>query len=327
MHRAAAAVLVVAALLAGPADAQSLFSGNITTQRAVVSYFPELALTASGSGSGSGSVTGSAPASFMLPAGAFTGTGMTVSTSTGYYRSVLPGVPRAFTFSANLARSNSGPGSFGPVFSPGAVYTVFPNSTTGPQATINRQGYMRIKMGSQGFGGNMPLATSGTYAGHKHFIFKLAYFSQTLMAVRGTGLIPTALSNQSALIGMSTHTMLMSTGGGPLIASVLAVSTHAPWFTGTVTAVDSLGVYGTNFTVTGADNRNAAGTAGTISLVTPQILHLYSVSGTTVSQLLNQSASTSTLVLSFTPLPEPGRLTLLAAGLLGLLVRTRMRSR
>ena len=111
------------------------------------------------------------------------------------------------------------------------------------------------------------------------------------------------------------------------MASVLAASTRAPWATGTVTAFDSTGVYVTNFTVTGSDNRNAAGTTGTISLVTPQLLHLYATSGTTVDQVTNQSASTSTLVLSFTPLPEPGQLALLASGLLGLARLSRKRNR
>ena len=73
----------------------------------------------------------------------------------------------------------------------------------------------------------------------------------------------------------------------------------------------------------GTDSRNAPGSSGTISLVSPQLIYAYVGIGGTVTQLRNAAASTSKLSLSF--MPEPGRLALLASGLLGLLTLTRLR--
>ena len=71
----------------------------------------------------------------------------------------------------------------------------------------------------------------------------------------------------------------------------------------------------------GVDSRTLTyGTMGRISLVTPQLLTTYSIVGTVLQGKAVQFASTSKLTVSFSPapMPEPGRLALLASGLLGL---------
>jgi len=69
------------------------------------------------------------------------------------------------------------------------------------------------------------------------------------------------------------------------------------------------------------DNRNLAGTSGTISLVSPLLLWTYKGVGGSVQELRFGFASYSRLSLRF--LPEPSRLWLLGSGLLGLIALLR----
>jgi hypothetical protein len=83
------------------------------------------------------------------------------------------------------------------------------------------------------------------------------------------------------------------------------------WTTGKINVRDKAGQFWTFRTRSGFDNRNVAGTTGTLQLVTPS---LASITG----PFLNVPfALTSVLTITFTP--EPGATLLLAAGALTLL--------
>ena len=101
-------------------------------------------------------------------------------------------------------------------------------------------------------------------------------------------------------------------GGFPPTIPATVPQEFFPWTTGRVIASDQDGNFFTFRTKTGFDNRNAAGTSGTLQLVTPM---LTAVTG----QLLNiPFAPTSVLTITFAP--EPGATLLLGGGALTLLL-------
>jgi len=105
------------------------------------------------------------------------------------------------------------------------------------------------------------------------------------------------------------------------MVSFQGATTRAGWFTGTVTIQESISGHTMFATVTAMDNRNAAGTSGTISLVSPLLLWSYNGMGGSVTFIRLGFASYSRLSLRF--LPEPARLWLLAAGIFGLAALSR----
>jgi hypothetical protein len=141
-----------------------------------------------------------------------------------------------------------------------------------------------------------------------------------------TGTLPLKLS-VGAQGGAATPTFQTTTsapfqlkGGGPPTVPGLAQQVFFPWTTGRVVASDRAGNFWTFRSRQGFDNRNAAGTVGTLQLVTPALTDI-----TGLAPL--PFALTSVLTLTFTP--EPGPTLLLGAGvitLLGLHVVRRRRS-
>jgi hypothetical protein len=111
------------------------------------------------------------------------------------------------------------------------------------------------------------------------------------------------------------------TGGSATQPAVtwFAKGANFPWTTGVVRAIDDAGDFTTTRTRTGFDNRNAAGTVGTLSLVTPNVLFITSV--------LTSVGLATTAQLTLTFVPEPAATTLLASGvlLLGCLYMLRRR--
>ena len=345
-QRNAGAVLgLLAFCLALPATAGSvLFSGNITTE-SVYTYMPALVRTASGAGTLS--VGGTGPADFTVPVSALSGSATTSFSTTRYATEQrgLPGVyPNGvFTFTADVGRRNIGTGAFGAAFTPSATWTVPVNTTAYPNiATQPRSGFIRLRVGSQGFGGNLLLSDRGTYIGKRLPVWLIFFlspanaptlddhynysgtveFTQTAMGWIGSGPLPTGATNPSGIVGVSINTPFTYAWALPI-----AASTRAPWVTGTATVKHYHRGATLTFTAVGVDGRNPAGTTGTISLVTPRVLNtyveVYNFFAGSDFYKRNQSASVSTLSLSF--LPEPSRWVLIASGLVGLVALARSR--
>ena len=294
--------------------APTLFEGNISTQRAYSVTLAALVLDASGTGTAT--VMGAGPASFTVPATYLSGTNTSMTSVPGLS---LPGVAGVTYLGAYLSWSNTSTGSFGPFLSPSATYTLLANTTAPPNLGKSpRTGYLRLKVGSQGFGGNMLLLTTGSYSGSRPGPMSTYYFYQYVMRFQGSG----------SLGGPAATTPIAITGSSTTTSNtvlVTAASTRAPWITGTVTARDYKGGLSFVHTATGMDSRNSAGTSGNISLVTPQMLNAFTKSGAVILNKRTQFASTSTLRLSF--LPETGRGALLASGMLGLFALTPLQRR
>ena len=104
----------------------------------------------------------------------------------------------------------------------------------------------------------------------------------------------------------TTTTALWVRRGGGLTLPAVAAQAFFPWTTGRVMALDRTGFFWTFRTKSGFDNRNAAGTSGTLQLVSPAL-------STILGILPLPIALTSVLTLQF--VPEPGSTLLLAVGM------------
>ena len=306
---------LISIALASPAwAAPVMFAGNIVTENA---YNGTIVFPRTAPGAGALSVSGSGPASFTVPSGAFVTPRMYLI-STGF---TLPGPGFVGSVAAYFSGSNSA-GILSPSFWTPSASFYFPANTTvfpgGPSSP--RSGYFRLIAGPNGFGGNMPHIFKGSYSVH----FTTPPIQHVWFGIRGSGFgapLPMAVSNPSAIVGNTITVM-------GLTFSLIAASARAAWLTGTVTAYvpsHSPFVPMQVYTALGVDGRNAPGTSGTISLVTPQVLNSYSTVGTTIVVKENQTASVSTLTVTF--LPEPAYLTLLATGFGGLFALSRIRRR
>ena len=109
------------------------------------------------------------------------------------------------------------------------------------------------------------------------------------------------------------------------MASFLGATTRAGWFTGTITVTDRSRFSTLYYSVTAMDNRNSAGTTGTISLVSPHLRWVYYNIGGDESDLRPRNGGASYSRMSLRFLPEPTRLLLLATGMLGLCTLPRLR--
>ena len=299
--------------LAAPAFAvPGLLTGSaiLTTPRRASTYSITVPLTPT---TVSNAVTGSSPASFTFPPGALFGSSTPSFTFTNY---------SLFAVGA-VTRSNPGGGSFFPLFvTPYKVSTVPANATMSPNgSTSDRMGYIRLMAGPNGFVGAMKLTTMGTYSGTWTASFPPSTFpysiSQMVAAPRG---------------GSTTTVPGVVTGTRPYQASPTfyfestGVVTQLPWFTGMVTALEPAGAYSTFVSTSGTDYRTPLGLSGAISLVSPRLLHVFLTTtpsfagpdGIAVTTKSDAYASVARIDLSFTPLPEPTRLALLATGILGL---------
>ena len=238
----------------------------------------------------------------------------------------LSGFPSYYqAFLAYRARSNTGTGFFHPIYAPSLTTTLLPNNTLPPQALgTTRLGLMRIKPGPNRFGGKMRVRDYGFFAATRSAAGPGFYTMLLVMATRyrGSGF---AGVNTNVVSGSGSHSFLITSMDSPVMQQTVAGSTHAGFFTGTVTVANMRGALSTGFTtVTGMDTRNTAGTKGRISLASPLLVWTYDSSDGSVLRLRNGFSSYVKLRLH---LPEPSRLALLSVGLLGLLSLDRLRRR
>ena len=220
-----------------------------------------------------------------------------------------------YPFVAFRSRVQSGQGSFYSGYATPSILISYAATTTAPPGdpTRPRLGVIRILPGPNGFGGKMRFKDYGFFDGFALSAVGVFSVLQRGWRYRGAG----GIGGMGSMIsGTGSHTTLMTTGGSPAMISFQGATTRAGWFTGTLTVTDSISARTAFSSVTAMDDRNSAGTHGTISLISPLLLWTYRSSYGTAQKLDSGWASYSRLNLRL--LPEPARLRLLAIGLLGL---------
>ncbi len=302
------ALALVSLVLAAPALAvPALFSGGVsisTPRRApgtLSVVVPQITPT------GMLTVTGGSPASFTIPTGTF----YTASAASLYFTFGLA-YPLISVAPPGIVRGNTGMGVFFPFyFSPGVPVMISADPTMSPNlAGSPRAGYMLLVPGPNGFGGAMKMATFGKYTGYWAPAGGHTFY-QTLMALRGSAFLPTV---PGAVLGMRVP----GVGATPGVMSYTSVGvvTEIGWITGRAVAYEPAGAFATKVTLTGMDSRTPGG-SGMISMVSPRLLHIFFGIGAPLGKS-EAFASMAKLGLVIGFVPEPGRLALLATGLLGL---------
>lgn len=209
----------------------------------------------------------------------------------------------------------TGPATLKTGYLPASVpITANANQTAYPNAGTVRSGFVRLIPGSQGFGGPIGGTNNFQYFG-LYFASPTGYYqlTQTRQGVDGA---VSGIGFGTRIVGMGTGTHTMSPTNTAMKSSI-TVATGVPWATGSATAFNNRG-YGITSTWHrgAADNRNAAGTSGTISVVTASISFSYNKFGGVPTGMNNGSSFASQMNIKL--LPEPGGTLLLGSGVLGL---------
>jgi hypothetical protein len=248
---------------------------------------------------GAASVTGSGPAAFTIPAGNF-------KVATSYPRNSTTITPPFFQSSFRMTATNDA-GSF---FAGGG-----PGNTTfcpGGCLTPTQPGTIIVKQPTVNFGGTMKLL--GVL--HNANAFSTLGGGITIAVFDApVGIVGGSLGNTAMapiiVTSVGTTTPTPATGMFTTVNTAIGV----PWATGTITVKNLAQLVMSSVTEMGSDNRNAAGTAGSIKMV---------------SGWLNNSPFDETngeYEINLTFAPEPGATALLAAGIVLLTSLARARRR
>jgi hypothetical protein len=273
-----------------PCPPQNLPFGQANTGPPVAGTFPF-------------NVIGSNPAGFTVPAGALTL--MTSGTWTD--------PPTPYLFSSTVFTGSVTSGTLTAGGGPGS--TTF-NPKVGPPPIPASQLRVGFIAGTNQFGGTLSML--GNFYNYFSWVSEVygpglfkAYVNFPLQAGHPFGATVMAT-------GMASHTTL-TTMGQPFVVTSYYTGFGFPWTTGTVTGIAFTGTKPTSTSAMGFDGRNAAGTIGSVQLVTPWI---------TYYQGTYDGAITGTSVMLIDT-PEPGHVLMLAAGLavVGLLFGMRTHKR
>lgn len=255
---------------------------------------------------------------FTVPDQAFAGSFSFSGAFTGY------------PFFEGYVEVNGGPASF----NAGALtntYTVAGNDTAYPNAPATPPpGWMRMKPGPNGFGGNMPIHRNDTYDALVSVTVGLS--AVDIYLDYDYGVPGVDISGSYGGWSKGEHTFLTSMGVPQQRAAVYKVQ-GVIGMTGTATVSAPLAQAEYEIS-TAMDNRNAAGTTGMIQVMTPRLMNLYYVvpnaqgnpplDGTGTVTALGSDWSTKA-IYELTFLPEPGQWTLLGIGIAGLVGIIRLR--
>ncbi len=331
-----AAIILAMASVAAPAFAvDALFRGSVNRfQYGYYTTFATLPGTVNGPVAAVEDGAASA-ASFTIPSNAFDGGSFS-------YTAAFPGYPY---FKAYRDRWMTA-GAFAKSFKvPGTSYTVMrPNSLANTQypnalPTSPNSGSIRVQAGPQGFGGFWgvrdegfivgTLASLGGGGGYSDFYFRGltgGAVSGLANGIDNAGPTQTLCCQFSRL---TNQTNMSQTAG--LIGVHMGGVGH---ITGSVMISGPLGGYATVITYSGADNRTAMGTNGTLSMVAPTLIINYALANqptfdqqTPVTGVNTEAPGAVKTTLSFLPAPEPSQLALLLAGAAGLFGLARRRTR
>lgn len=266
------------------------------------------------------------------------------------YTAMFPGYPFFSGYRTRFMTS----GSFTRDFKvPNTSYTIRPQTNQGTAVYPNALpgtvplAYMKIKVGSNGFGGYWGVNNGGTLQGIASSFGGGGGFSDFYFRPNPYGAvvgIPKGLDHDGGknnwpslapsipLINCCAYSKLVNQTSPMINLGIMFVRYQRGHFTGTATVSGPEGGYATKFTYSGMDSRTPLGLNGTISLVAPGIFTGFllnippTFTGNTPVQLLNLSAPLFVLT-DLTFVPEPSQWFLLATGVTGLLALRRLMGR
>ena len=331
--------VLVLALLATPALAvDALFSGSIN--RFHYGYFTTFATVAPEDQVVAATQGATGPRGFTIANKAVDGGIIS-------YTATFPGYPY---FKGTRTRYMTA-GDFSRSFKvPSATYSIMrPNTFGGTQypnalPTTPADGYMKVQVGPNGFGGFWGIYDGGTLTGtlesmgagggYSDFLFRPSPFGAVAGLARGldhdggaNNVYASNAQTRCCQYSLITNQTNPSQTGGQLGIRMAGFG-HV---TGMVTVSGPEGGYATKVTYTGADGRTASGLMGTISMVAPGLIIQYTMvnqptfdQSTAVDALFAAAPDVTISTLTF--LPEPSQLVMLATGILGLVaLRGRLR--
>jgi hypothetical protein len=215
----------------------------------------------------------------------------------------------------------------------GMGIAITPTTTWGGRYDFSRAGSIQIQQGANKFGGTL-----------KWVYGPNAYFYQLWTAKAypyisrawGSFTSPTPY-NESEVGEFDTTGMVTryrytaggvnkaTAGGYPIKAVAHYIHTFAPWTTGRVEGYQPLGPYLTRLTATGYDNRTSMGLSGTLSMVRPRLVQVYT--NHTLDGIYKSQHEFEIWGLNVIFSPEPGRILLWGTGIVILAGLLRLRRR
>jgi hypothetical protein len=217
-------------------------------------------------------------------------------------------------------------------WTPGVTKVFIDSDTAYPYASTVPTGFVRAKVGPKGMAGPAPVYQRTYYE------FTLVTGTLVFDAIAAITLnlggdftsLGAALSENPVLGGFETNVRqtLTPTSSAPVSSNgnVVFLEPNIWAFTGTVTVDAPAPAAVTYFIKTAMDNRTPAGASGTIQVVSAMLAHQYTITSLpvpldgsgVVSDLARQTGRAQLSTFQFLPVPEPGQMVLLGAGVFGL---------
>jgi hypothetical protein len=319
-----AAALTLLGAHSASATGPTLFTGIVQQSGGIVGT-PNLVTTSPstyGAGGGAGTASVTVAGGFAIPANAF-------STALTRTWSLLPVYPNVYTRKTVMNDA----GTFNDNYLVPSVPITVP-IPTGTYPTVSaspRAGFLRVVPGPKGFGGRVNMDVTKIYTfdyvsslGTLHLQLHPNHDPAGNFAFGGSAL--------GALGGTDNPCCLSYPLGYPpttfpqYVYSAALLTVRGPWVTGMLTVQAPQGAVVTTTTQTGVDARSAPFTTGVISMVTPRSQYVWQKDG--AGTLLNIRSNFGVIqALELTFVPEPGPLTMLASGIVGLLGLQSLRRR
>jgi hypothetical protein len=213
------------------------------------------------------------------------------------------------------------PGGTVPSPNTGMGAPVTPTTTWGGRYDFSRAGSIQIQQGPNKFGGTLKWVYGPNAFFHQSWTAKAyPYISQAWGSFTSNTPYDESEVGEFDTTGMVTRyrynaagTAKVYSGGYPIKAVAHYIHTFAPWTTGRVEGYQPLGYYLTRLTATGYDNRTSMGSNGTLSMVRPRLVQVYTNS--TVDGINKEHSDFEIWGLNVIFSPEPGRILLLGSGI------------
>jgi hypothetical protein len=240
-----------------------------------------------------------------------------IFSSIGSYTFAYP--PQFPYFKAAFTRSNRAGTMMAGNWTPSAVKTFIDNDTQYPYATTTAPGFIRANVGPKGMAGPAPQFQRTAYtftnvnsAGVFSAVAKITQY------VGGPASTNPTYGGYTSAVNQNSPT---STG------ELVFLEPNIWAFTGTLTVSQPPPVAPTTYFIkTAMDDRTPAGASGTIQVISAFLTHQYEVTplpppldGTgTITRYKSGQSRAQLTTFQFVPVPEPGQIVLLGAGVLGL---------